>query len=114
MESLKKNFLIPTGGIKSSPFKCLDGVERTVHVKCKTQDEIVGFAGSLMRLPDDEKGDLKRQRVRAEFIANGLCDETGEPLMTADEAYLIPAMTKVEICELIIKLSNDIGDAGNG
>lgn len=113
MENIKK-FLIPTGGIKSSPFKCLDGVERTLHFKCKTQDEIVGFAGSLMRLKDDEEGDLKRQRIRAEFVASSLCDETGALLMTGDEAYLIPAITKVEMCELIIKLSNDIGDAGNG
>lgn len=109
-----KNLLLFRGGVRSVTKTLADGQEHTFHYKAKTPDEIALFLGAQSRVPDDEKGDLLRQNLRAKFIASSLCEEGGEPLMTEAEAKMIPATLKPELCALILHGSNEVGDAGKG
>jgi hypothetical protein len=109
---MDKSLLMFRGGVRSAKKELADGQEHTLYYLAKTPNEIAVFLGAQSRFTNDEKGDLARQKMRAEFIASSLCDEEGAPLMTKDEAMLIPATLKPELCELIVVGSNNIGDAG--
>jgi hypothetical protein len=107
-----KALLMYRGGVRSAVKKLADGEDHTLFYKAKTPDEIAVFLGAQGRFTNDEAGDLARQKMRAEFIATSMCTEDGTPLMTKAEALLIPATLKPELCELIVRGSNDIGEAG--
>jgi hypothetical protein len=109
---MDKSLLMFRGGVRSVVHK-LGGAEHKLHFKAKTPNEIATFLGAERRYPQDEAGDLAREKNRAAFIAASLCDESGELLMTADEAVQIPLTTKAELCALIYQGSNQAGDAGN-
>lgn len=111
---MDKSLLLFRGGVRSAKKKLADGNQHTLYYKAKTPDEIAMFIGATQRITDDEAGDLMRQTVRARFIATSLCHEDGALLLTEDEARLIPATLKPELCQLIMEGSNDIGEAGKG
>lgn len=111
---MDKSLLLFRGGVRSTTKKLADGNEHAIHYKAKTPDEIATFLGAERRYTQDEAGDLAREKRRAEFIASSLCDEGGQPLMTADEARGIPNTLKPELCALIVDGSNKTSDAGNG
>jgi len=102
------------GGVRSATKTLADGKEHTLYYKARTPNEVAVFVGAQQRFAGDEAGDLARQDHRARFIADSLCHEDGSPLMTEDEAKLIPATLKPEICEMVVRGSNEIGDAGKG
>jgi hypothetical protein len=109
-----KALLLFRGGVRSVTKTLADGNEHVLHYKAKTPNEIALYVGAEGRYTNDAAGDLARQKARAEFIASSLCNEDGSPLLTADEAMNIPATLKPELCGLIVKGSNEIGDAGKG
>jgi hypothetical protein len=111
---MDKALLMFRGGVRSAKRKLADGNEHSLHFKAKTPNEIALFLGSQNRISDDEAGDIARQDLRAKFIATSLCHEDGSLLMTEDEAKLIPATLKPQLCEMILLGSNEIGDAGKG
>lgn len=111
---LDKSLLMFRGGVRSVSKKLADGEEHMLFYKAKTPNEIAVFLGAQGRFTQDEAGDLARQKTRAKFIAESLCNEDGSPLMTEAEAQMIPATLKPELCELIVTGSNEIGDAGKG
>lgn len=110
---IDKNSLMFRGGIKSAKKNLSDGKEHTIFFKSRTPDEIAVFVGKQQRNADDTAGDLSRQKQRAEFISNSLCNEDGTQLMTVEEAQLIPMSLKAQICEMVINGSSEIGDLGN-
>jgi hypothetical protein len=110
---MDKQILMFRGGVKSATKKLADGKEYTIFFKSRTPEEIAVFVGIQSRMTDDTAGDLARQKGRAEFIANSLCNEDGSLLMTIEEARMIPVTLKPQLCEMIITASNDIGDLGN-
>jgi len=109
---MDKALLMFRGGVRSAKRKLADGKEHVLHFKAKTPDEIALFLGAQNRVTDDEAGDIARQALRARFIATALCHEDGSLLMTEDEAKLIPATLKPELCNMILIGSNEIGEAG--
>jgi hypothetical protein len=111
---MDKSLLLFRGGIRSAEKTLGDGQVHTLHFKAKTPNELAVFLGASGRIENTEAGDLGRQRMRAEFIASALCNEDGTPLLTVDEAILIPATLKPELCAMIIEGSNSIGEAGKG
>lgn len=109
-----KELLIFRGGVRSEKKTLSDGNEHTLYYKARTPTEVALFVGAERRYPETEAGDLLREKTRAKFIADSLCDEAGVTLMTADEALLIPATLKPELCWLVIGGSNAAGEAGKG
>jgi hypothetical protein len=89
-----------------------DGEEHTLYFLAKTPTELALFAGADGRYTQDEKGDLARQKNRAKFIGESLCEEDGTLLLTSEEALLIPPSLKTELCALIFEVSNTPGEAG--
>jgi hypothetical protein len=110
---MDKSLFMFRGGVRTITKKLADGTEHTIYYKAKTPNEIALFLGAEGRVPNDEKGDLLRQEIRANFIADSLCNEDGSLLMTRADALLIPSTLKPEICQFIVTGSNEIGDAGN-
>ena len=108
---MDKSLLMFRGGVRSIKKKLSDGNEHTLYYKAKTPTEIVLYLGAERRFVDSPESDVAREKLRAEFIANSLCDENGELLFTKEEAMLIPASLKLEICFFIHTGSNDVGDA---
>lgn len=100
------------GGVRSATKTLADGKEHTLYYKAKTPNEIAAFLGAQQRIADDAAGDAERQKTRARFIAESLCNEDGAQLMTFEEAQLIPVTLKPQLCEMVILGSNEIGDAG--
>lgn len=111
---MDKSLLMFRGGVRTAKKKLSDGNEHVLHFKAKTPDEIALFLGAQNRVTDDEAGDLARQVIRARFIATSLCHEDGSLLMTEEEARLVPATLKPQLCEMILVGSNEIGEAGKG
>jgi len=111
---MDKALLMFRGGVRTARKKLADGAEHDLFYKAKTPDEIALFLGAQNRVSDDEAGDLARQAIRARFIATSLCHEDGSLLMSEDEARMIPATLKPQLCEMILLGSNDIGEAGKG
>ncbi len=109
---LDKSLLMFRGGVRSTKKTLADGQEHTLYYKARTPNEIAGFLAADTALSNDEKGTLNRQKSRARFIAESLCDETGDPLMTTAEAEQIPVSLKVEIVALVIEGSSETGEAG--
>jgi hypothetical protein len=109
-----KALLLFRGGVRTATKTLSDGQDHQIFYKAKTPDEIAVFLGAQSRFTPDKAGDLMRQKTRAEFIASSLCNEDGSPLMTDAEAQMIPATLKVELGEMIVRGSNEIGDAGKG
>ena len=109
---MDKALLMFHGGVRSAVKTLSDGKEHTLHFRAKTPSEVALFLGGERRYSDDEAGDKLRERKRAEFIAGALCDEAGAALMTSEEATLIPATLKPELCQMIVQSSNDLGEAG--
>lgn len=104
--------LLFRGGVRAFAKVYEDGTSETFHYKARTPNELAAFSGAENVLGTDAEGAVKRQKLRAKFIAESLCDESGEPVVTAAEAEKIPAPTKVELCQLILDGSNEVGDAG--
>lgn len=100
------------GGILSAKKTLSDGNEHTIYFRAKTPAEVVAFSGAERRYADDDKGDLAREKARAKFIAESLCDEAGAPLLTEAEAMQIPATLKPELCGMVLTGSNAPGEAG--
>ncbi len=111
---MDKSLLMARGGIRSAKKTLDDGNEHTLHFKAKTPNEIATYSGAERRIPETAAGDLLREKMRAEFIAGSLCDETGAALMTVDEALLVPATLKPELCHMILLGSSETTDAGKG
>lgn len=109
-----KTLLMFAGGIRTATKVLADGKEHALHFHARTPNQIAVFVGAQNRVTEDEAGDLARQNIRAKFIAESLCTEDGSPLMTEQEAQQIPATLKPELCQLILKGSSEIGDAGKG
>lgn len=109
---MDKSLLMFRGGVRSEKKKLVDGKEHDLHFLARTPNEIALFLGAQNRITDDAAGDVERQDLRARFIANSLCHPDGSPLMTFEEAQLIPATLKPEIIQMVILGSSSIGDAG--
>lgn len=109
---MDKSLLMFHGGVRSAVKTLVDGNEHTLYFKARTPNEIALFTGAESRFTDDAKGDIARQEHRAKFIADSLCDEAGNPLMTLADAMLIPATLKPEICSMVLAGSNRPGEAG--
>jgi hypothetical protein len=107
-----KELLLFRGGVRSDKKTLSDGNEHTLYYKARTPTEVALFVGAERRYAETEAGDLMREKTRAKFIAASLCDEGGSPLLTEDEALLIPATLKPEICWMVIGGSNTAGEAG--
>jgi hypothetical protein len=111
---MDKALLLFRPGIRSFKKKLVDGQEHTMFYRAKTPDEIALYVGAMNRVSEDEAGDIARQTLRARFIATALCNEDGSPLMSEEEARLIPSTLKPELCTAIMEGSNEIGDLGKG
>ena len=109
-----KTRLLFRGGLRTFTKTYEDATVETFHYKARTPNELAAHFGAENALKDDAEGGVARQRLRAKLIATSLCTESGEPLLTASEAELIPGSLKAEICNLIAIGSNDVGDAGTG
>lgn len=109
-----KSRLLFRGGIRTFSKVYEDGTSETFHYKARTPNELAGHFGALAAFPESADGFVSRQKHFAKFIADSLCDETGEPVFSAKEAEQILAPTKNEIVSLIVVGSNDAGDAGKG
>ena len=110
---MDKSLIMFRGGVRSITKKLSDGKEHQIFYKARTPNEIASYLGAESRIPNDEKGDILRQEIRANFIADSLCNEDGSLLMTHADALMIPGTLKPEICAFIVTGSNDIGEAGN-
>lgn len=108
-----KHLLIASGDTKERSVKLADGEDHKLYFKQLTPDEIASFLGAVNRIPDTEKGDIERQKLQANLIALSMRNETGEPLMSKEEAGKVPVMMKLKLCSLIIECSGDIGDIKN-
>lgn len=109
---MDKALLFYRGGIRSAEVKLADDAMHRLHYKARTPNELAAYFGGEHALGEDEKGNVARQKHRAKFIADSLCNEDGTPLLTLAEAELIPGSLKGEICALVISGSNESG-AGN-
>ena len=108
---MKELLMVARGGVLSATKTLSDGNEHTLYFKARTAAEVVAFAGAEKRFPDTDEGDLAREKNRAKFIADSLCDEAGAALMTVDEAMLIPSTFKPELCGMVLTGSNKAGKA---
>lgn len=109
---MDKSLLLYRGGVRSAEVKLADGAMHTLHYKARTPNELAAYFGAENGLGEDEKGNVARQKHRAAFIFHALCNEDGTPLLTKEEAELIPGSLKGEICALVISGSNESA-AGN-
>lgn len=109
---MDKSLLMVRGGVRSAKKVLSDGNEHTLYFQARMPNEIAVFMGAERRFTEDEAGDLAREKARARFIASSLCDESGQPLMTLDEAMAIPQTLKPEICAMVVLGSNQPGEAG--
>jgi len=111
---MDKALLLFRGGVRSVVRTLADGAEHTLYYKARTPNELAAYFGAEQSFGDGEKANVARQKARAKFIAESLCTETGEPLLTLAEAELVPGTLKAEICEFIVTGSNEAGPAKNG
>jgi hypothetical protein len=101
--------LLARGGVRA--FKLMLGTkaapqERSIYFKAKSSQEIAVFLGAERRYPDNEQGDVLRERTRASFIATALCDEAGSlAFKSAEEAMALPNLVKLELCNSIVRES---------
>lgn len=110
---MDKSLLMYRGGVRATQKTLADGKEHTLHFKARTPSEVAQYLAAEARFENTDVGVRAREKMRADFIADSLCTETGEPLMTASEALLIPATLKPEICMLVVQGSSELGtDAG--
>lgn len=110
---MDKALLLYRGGVRSVVRTLADGAEHTLYYKARTPNELAVYFGAESTFGDDEKGNLARQKARARFIADSLCTEDGEPLLTLAEAELVPGTLKAEICQFVIAGSNEAGPEKN-
>lgn len=81
-------------------------VEKTIYFKSKSTEEIAVFLGAERRYPDNEQGDIARERTRAAFIATALCDENGSLAFgSTTEAMKLPIPVKLELVNCIVRES---------
>jgi hypothetical protein len=109
-----KSRLLFRGGIRSFSKNYEDGSSETFFYKARTPNELAAHFGALAAFAENADGFVARQKHLAKFIAESICDETGEPQFSAKEAESILAPTKAEIVSLVVVGSNEIGDAGKG
>lgn len=102
------------GGVRSFVKKYEDDTEETFHYKARTPEELAAHFGALQAFTPDAPGAVARQAHLAKFIAASMCDEAGNPVITAAEAAKLTATNKAEIANLIATGSNESGDAGKG
>jgi hypothetical protein len=107
-----KELLLFRGGVRSVKKTLADGEEHTLYYKARTPAECAAFAGAERRYPDTPEGDALREKTRAKFLAESMCDEAGEPLLTLEEAAMLPMTLKPELCLLIVQGSSTPGEAG--
>lgn len=107
----KSLLMFQQGGIRCVQ-KVLGDSEQTLYFKARNPSQIAAYYSAERRFPDTEAGDIGRDKMRAEFIAGSLCDESGAPLLTAEEAQMIPIPLRVELCLMITSESNRPGDPG--
>lgn len=107
-----KNLLMVYSGIRSAEKTLVDGEVHTLYFKAKTPADVAAFTGAERRIENTEAGDQLRELVRAEFIAKSLCNEDGTLMFTVEEAKLIPATLKPELCQMILVGSNVPGESG--
>ena len=101
-------------GIRSVKKTLVDGNEHELFYKARTPAQLAHYFGAEAAFTNDADGAEARHKHRAKFIAESMCTETGEPLMTVAQAELIPGTLKSEILAIVLAGSNDIGDAGKG
>lgn len=111
---MDKALLLFRGGVRSVVRTLADGAEHTLHYKARTPNELAAYFGAEASYGDNEKDNVARQKTRARFIAESLCNEDGTPLLTVAEAELVPGTLKAEICQFIIAGSNEAGPEKNG
>ena len=107
-----KSRLMFRGGTRTFTKKYPDETEEVFHYKARTPNELAAHFGALAAFTETSDGYVARQKHLAKFIAESLCDESGQPLLTAKEADQILASLKAEIVNLIVLGSNEAGDAG--
>lgn len=108
---MDKSLLLFRGGVRSTVKKLSDGQEHTLYYKARTPNELAAYLGAERRgFGDNKEGDIQRQKMRAQFIAESLCNEDGTTLLTVAEAELIPNTLKPEICQFIVEGSEELGD----
>lgn len=107
-----KSLLMFHGGIRTATKTLIDGEEHVLYFKAKTPAEVAAYVGAERRVPDTAEGDNLRQKTRAIFIATSMCDVEGVLMFTAQEAELIPATLKPELCNMILEGSNTPGESG--
>jgi len=111
---MDKALLLFRGGVRSVVRTLSDGAEHTLYYKARTPNELAAYFGAESSFSDDEKGNVARQKARARLIAESLCTEDGQALLTLAEAELVPGTLKAEICQFIIAGSNEAGPEKNG
>lgn len=103
------------GGVRAFEKKLADadGVEHSFYYKARTPNELAAFAGTeaVFRAKETEADFVARAKSHARFLASSLCTESGDPLVTPQEAELIPAGLKLDLLAEIVKGSNEAGDA---
>lgn len=106
---MDKNLFMAKGGtIRSEKHKLADGQEHDVFYKVQTPSAIALHLGAERRYPATAEGDLAREKGRADFIAQALCQADGSPLLTAQEAQSLPITLKFDLCAMINNGSNKI------
>lgn len=96
------------GGILSAEKTLGDGKEHRLFFRAKTPMEVSVFSGAELRWQNTgDEAMREREKRRAAFIASSLCDESGSPLMSEEEALQIPSTLKPELCSMVIKGSSE-------
>lgn len=101
-------------GIRSVKKTLADGQEHELHYKARTPAQLARYFGAEAAFTNDADGAEARHKHRSKFIAEAMCNESGEPLLTLAQAELVPGTLKSEMLAMIISGSNEIGDAGKG
>lgn len=109
---MDKSLLFAPTGIRSEEKTLADGNKHKLYFKALTPNQIALFFGAQGRFSDDEPSDIARETHRARFIADALVNEDGTPLLTFIEAQNIPRTLKPELIAMILKGSQEIGEAG--
>jgi hypothetical protein len=103
-----KSLLLFRGGIRTITKTLADGQEHKLYYKARTPNELAHHFGAEEAFSKDADGQVARQKHRARFIADAMCNEDGTQFVTIAEAEKILGSLKAELCNLIIVGSNEI------
>lgn len=110
-----KELLMAMGGVRSIKKKLAGrDEEATIFYNAPTATQVAGVRGAISTFEVNEAGLIARDRYAGKFLLSVLADETGAPLMTAEEVARIPDVLKLELCLAIINDASTAGEAGKG